>query len=77
MLDETEMAVPADGDTNGNTEMSESREILDDSVKIRHLSVAVVRVWAKTFKGNTSWAIVDLIGSALELYADMLEKDIS
>jgi hypothetical protein len=34
-------------------------------------------VWAKTFKGNASWAIVDLIGSALELYADMLEKDVS
>ena len=79
MLDETEMAVPIDGrgNQNGHSHASESRELLDDSTKIRHLSVAVVRVWAKTFKGNTSWAIVDLIGSALELYADMLEKDIS
>jgi hypothetical protein len=77
MLDETEMAVAIDGNANGHANMNDSREIVDDSVKVRRLSVAVVRVWAKTFKGNTSWAIVDLIGSALELYADMLEKDIS
>ena len=77
MLDETEMAVAIGGDSNGHTNMNESSEITDDSVRIRRLSVAVVRVWAKTFKGNTSWAIVDLIGSALELYAEMLEKDIS
>jgi len=77
MLDETEMAVAIDGNANGHANMSDSREIVDDSVKVRRLSVAVVRVWAKTFKGNASWAIVDLIGSALELYADMLEKDIS
>ncbi|KAL9624993.1 MAG: hypothetical protein Q9160_000722 [Pyrenula sp. 1 TL-2023] len=45
------------------------------TVKGKQLSIAVVRVWAKTFKGNTSWAIVDLIGSSLEMYADLLEKD--
>jgi hypothetical protein len=77
MLDETEMAVAIDGNANGHANMNDSRDIVDDSVKLRRLSVAVVRVWAKTFKGNASWAIVDLIGSALELYADMLEKDIS
>ena len=77
MLDETEMAVPIDGDPNDNGRMDDLSELLDDSLKIRRLSVSVVRVWAKTFKGNTSWAIVDLIGSALELYADMLERDIS
>ena len=76
LLDETEMAVTIDGDPNGHSNVN-SRDIADDSVKVRRLSVAVVRVWAKTFKGNASWAIVDLIGSALELYADMLEKDIS
>jgi hypothetical protein len=74
LLDETEMAVRMDGEPNGSGNMDESRELFDDSTKIKHLSVAVVRVWAKTFKGNTSWAIVDLIGSALELYADMLDK---
>jgi hypothetical protein len=52
-----------------------TREFLDDPARIQQLSVAVVRAWAKTFKGNTSWAIVDLIGSALEIYADMLEQE--
>ena len=83
MLDETEMGlnnIDSNGDridSNGNLLAKvSSRDILEDELKIKHLSVAVVRVWAKTFKGNTSWAIVDLIGSALEIYADMLEKDI-
>ncbi|KAL9107837.1 MAG: hypothetical protein Q9227_007352 [Pyrenula ochraceoflavens] len=49
--------------------------ILDEGIKIKQLSIAVVRVWAKTFKGNTSWAIVDLIGSSLEMYANLLEAD--
>ena len=54
---------------------SSQSEFLEDPIKIKQLSVAVVRVWAKTFKGNTTWAIVDLIGGALEIYADMLERD--
>ena len=54
----------------------EARELLDDDEKLRTLSVSVVRVWSKTFKGNTSWAIVDMIGNALEIYAGMLEEDL-
>jgi len=75
LLDETEMTIPLNGDANDHTVLNESRELLDDDQKIKTLSIAVVRVWSKTFKGNTSWAIVDMIGSALELYADMLEQD--
>ncbi|KAI9872241.1 MAG: hypothetical protein M1823_008225, partial [Watsoniomyces obsoletus] len=54
----------------------EARELLENHEKLRGLSVSVVRVWSKTFKGNTSWAIVDMIGSALEIYAGMLEEDL-
>ncbi|KAK5199033.1 hypothetical protein LTR72_001516 [Exophiala xenobiotica] len=75
LLDETEMTVQLDGNANDHTVLNESRELLDDTHKMRSLSVAVVRVWSKTFKGNTSWAIVDMIGSALEMYADMLEQE--
>ena len=75
LLDETEMTVPLDGDANDHTVLNESRELLDDTRKMQALSVAVVRVWSKTFKGNTSWAIVDMIGSALESYAEMLESE--
>ena len=77
MLDETEVAVPinAAGHGNGYHRLSESRDVIDDNIEVKQLSVSVVRIWAKTFKGNTSWAIVDLIGSALELYAEMLESD--
>lgn len=51
------------------------QRFLTDGPKIKKLSIAVVRVWAKTFKGNTSWAIVELIGSSLDIYADLLERD--
>jgi len=76
LLDETEMTIPLDGDANDQTVLHESRELLQDTRRMKALSVAVVRVWSKTFKGNTSWAIVDMIGSALEMYADMLEQEL-
>ena len=69
------MTAPLNSDANDHTVLNESRELLDDTRKMRALSVAVVRVWSKTFKGNTSWAIVDMIGSALESYAEMLEGE--
>ena len=78
MLDETEMAIPGDHphrERNNGRLQNSTQEFLEDPMKIKQLSVAVVRVWAKTFKGNMSWAVVDLIGSALEIYADMLERD--
>jgi hypothetical protein len=61
MLDETEFAL--------------SPVISVDSPSYtRHLSAGVLRVWAMIFKGSQTWAIVDVIGSALNLYADMLES---
>jgi hypothetical protein len=66
MMDETEMAV----DPPGAPDM----EFMSNPYKVRQLSVAIVRVWARTFKGNTSWAIVDLVGSSLDTYADLLES---
>lgn len=75
ILEETEMAVPLNGDAGDTRVVNQSQELLEDEHKIRGLAVSVVRVWSKTFKGNTSWAIVDMIGSALEAYADLLEED--
>jgi hypothetical protein len=61
MLDETEFAL--------------SPLISRDSPSYtKHLSAGVLRVWAMIFKGSQTWAIVDVIGSALNLYADMLES---
>lgn len=61
MLDETEFALPADLP-------------LDSPSYTKYLSAGVLRVWATIFKGAQTWAIVDVIGSALNLYADMLES---
>ncbi|KAH4187115.1 hypothetical protein HBH98_003530 [Parastagonospora nodorum] len=59
MLDETEFAL--------------SPTISIDSPNYtKHLSAGMLRVWAMIFKGSQTWAIVDVIGSALNLYADML-----
>lgn len=61
MLDETEFALPPDAD-------------VDSPAYMKYLSAGVLRVWATIFKGAQTWAIVDVIGSALNLYADMLES---
>jgi hypothetical protein len=61
MLDETEFAMSSDVS-------------IDSPDYTRLLSAGVLRVWAMIFKGSQTWAIVDVIGSALNLYADMLES---
>ncbi|KAF2006083.1 hypothetical protein P154DRAFT_423619 [Amniculicola lignicola CBS 123094] len=60
MLDETDFAIPLDVP-------------VDSPSYNLYLSAGVLRVWAHIFKGAQTWAIVDVIGSALNLYADMLE----
>ncbi|KAM5444652.1 hypothetical protein MferCBS31731_000106 [Microsporum ferrugineum] len=65
MMDETDMSTSISATTEA--------DLISDPVLMRRLSVAVVRVWSRTFKGNTSWPIVDLIGASLEIYADLLD----
>lgn len=65
MLDETEFAVSF-GSENGMA--------VDERAKIKQLGSAVVRLWAETFKGTHIFDIVKLIGSSLEIYAQLLEK---
>jgi hypothetical protein len=60
MLDETEFAVP-------------SGKSLESPETAKHLSAGVLRVWATIFRGAQTWAIVDVIGSSLNIYADMVE----
>ncbi|KAG4443660.1 hypothetical protein IFR05_000846 [Cadophora sp. M221] len=64
MLNETEFAVPSDIPT-------------DSPAMMKHLSAGVLRVWATIFRGAQTWAIVDVIGSSLNTYADMLEPGLS
>ncbi|KAK2877764.1 hypothetical protein FQN49_001217 [Arthroderma sp. PD_2] len=65
MIDETDMSASISAATEA--------DLINDEAMMRQLSVAVVRVWSRTFKGNTSWPIVDLIGASLEIYADLLD----
>lgn len=60
MLDETEFAVPPG-------------KSLESPETAKHLSAGVLRVWATIFRGAQTWAIVDVIGSSLNIYADMVE----
>lgn len=62
MLDETEYGVKC-----------EDEKALQSPILLRQLSAGVLRVWAQIFKGAQTWAIVDIIGTALNTYADMLE----
>ncbi|KAI9808854.1 MAG: hypothetical protein M1827_007177 [Pycnora praestabilis] len=40
----------------------------------RHLSALVVRLWAKLFRSDSIWQMIDVIGRSLKVYADMLES---
>jgi hypothetical protein len=60
MLGETEFAVP---DQLG----------AGISRTARYVNIGMLRVWATIFSGSQTWAICDVVGSALELYANMLE----
>lgn len=60
MLDETEFAMPVDVP-------------IDSPAAMKYLSAGVLRVWAQVFRGAQTWAIVDVIGKSLNIYADMLE----
>ena len=76
MLDETEFAVPIDPSLSGTGAGQPSRMdmALNDSTRLRQLSVAVIRLWAETFKGNHIFEMVKVMGLGLEGYADILEK---
>ncbi|OAX81678.1 hypothetical protein ACJ72_03982 [Emergomyces africanus] len=41
---------------------------------VKQMNAGVLRVWAKIFKGVQTWAIVDIIGNSLNVYADMIEE---
>ncbi|PNS20504.1 hypothetical protein CAC42_5954 [Sphaceloma murrayae] len=60
MLDETEFSVP-------------SHVAVDGPESFKQLSAGVLRVWAMIFRGAQTWAIVDVIGTSLNIYADMLD----
>ena len=47
-----------------------------NSSKMRQLCVAVLRLWAETFKGSSHiFDVVRVIGQGLERFADLLEKE--
>lgn len=57
MVAETEY-VPVSGHSIGNGQ---------------YLSSAVVRLWAKLFRSDSIWQLIDVIGRSLDIYAEMLE----
>ena len=51
---------------------------VSESVKVRQLGVAVVRLWAETFSGSHHvFPLVRIIGEALDIYANFREVAIS
>ena len=38
----------------------------------RDLSFAVLKIWARLFKGNSQWRFINMIGLSLEKYREML-----
>lgn len=78
IVDETEYAVPIDPTLAAvsPTVQHQSRNdgSLKDSAKLRQLASAVLRIWAKTFKGEHIFELVKDMGHGLEIYSNILHK---
>lgn len=78
IVDETEYAVPIDPTLAAvsPTVQQQSRNdgSLKDSAKLRQLASAVLRIWAKTFKGEHIFELVKDMGHGLEIYSNILHK---
>ncbi|KPI36027.1 uncharacterized protein AB675_1651 [Cyphellophora attinorum] len=48
-------------------------ELTKDAAKMTQVACTIIRIWARTFKGNSCWGIVDVVGSSLDIYANLLE----
>lgn len=66
MVDETEFAVPVDANGPGGP--------ANDSMRLRLLAAAVVRMWAETFRGAHLFEVVKVMGNSLEAFGDLAEK---
>lgn len=76
IVDETEYAVPIDPTLAAVSPTVQSRNdgSLKDSAKLRQLASAVLRIWAKTFKGEHIFELVKDMGHGLEIYSNILHK---
>lgn len=84
IVDETEYAVPIDPSLAAVSASAEpvqpiqqqnrSDASLKDSAKLRQLASAVLRIWAKTFKGEHIFELVKTMGHALEVYSNSLDR---
>lgn len=80
MLDETEFAIDVpqsqtQSQTQSTFDTQDAANLEEERKNIKRLGAAVVRLWAETFKGTHVFAIVRVVGSALEVYAEMLERE--
>ncbi|POS78850.1 hypothetical protein DHEL01_v202750 [Diaporthe helianthi] len=73
IVDETEYAVPIDPSLAAQ-QPSRIESSLNDSQKLRQLASAVLRIWAKTFKGEHIFELVKTMGHGLEVYSNILDK---
>ncbi|CAN8097709.1 unnamed protein product [Discula destructiva] len=82
IVDETEYAVPIDpslaaasAEPVPSMQPNNNRnDTLMDSAKLRQLASAVLRIWAKTFKGDHVFELVKTMGNGLEIYSNILDK---
>ncbi|OQV02172.1 Fungal specific transcription factor domain-containing protein [Cladophialophora immunda] len=78
MVDETKVTRYLCSPGNGQAQEQGGRwatlHLVEDEARMRQLGGAIVRIWARTFKGNTCWGVVDIVSQSLESYAALLEQ---
>lgn len=53
-------------------DFDEDQDMFADFRDPSNLSLAVLKIWAHFFKGNTQWPFINIIGVSLERYREML-----
>ncbi|KAF4537439.1 C2H2 transcription factor [Lasiodiplodia theobromae] len=55
--------------------LATSRRDDEDFGSAHSVALAIIKIWARIFQGNTSWALINIFGDSLELLASTMESE--
>lgn len=55
--------------------LATSRRDDEDFGSAHSVALAIIKIWARIFQGNTSWALINILGDSLELLASTMESE--
>ncbi|KAK0640220.1 hypothetical protein DIS24_g9573 [Lasiodiplodia hormozganensis] len=55
--------------------LATSRRDDEDFGSAHSVALAIIKIWARIFQGNTSWALINIFGDSLEILASTMESE--